>query len=238
MKNSSNNSGATPVSACSMDLQHSQPQRIHPEVEVVTPLVISRDNSIKKSASAKSAYLLGCTIRNLRHHYHESQLFFMTLTFGSSKPRKSRPLGSKPRRKKDWQSKAWNSLQTNVLRKKGIEWIRVMERNAERQKHFHIILVLPWKTVGEVRAGVEARTREKQENVDPYYQGQLLELSTELGRKLPKYGFGRWNMTPIDSLDAVANYVSKQITSCRQYYIKNDRAFGCSKELRTTVKII
>ncbi|MDA9589827.1 hypothetical protein N9R65_03445 [Opitutales bacterium] len=133
----------------------------------------------------------------------------------------------------DWQSEAWNSLQTNVLNKQGIKWIRVMERNAKRQKHFHVILVLPWETTGEVRAGVDELSKEPQKHIDKFYSERLLEFTKELGVKLPRYGFGRWNVTPIRSLDAVANYVSKRIASNRQYYLKGDRARGCSKELRS-----
>lgn len=210
-------------------------QSIGTEIPVFDPLVYYKNNSIK-SVSAKTAYKLECNILDLANHYHESQLFFMTLTFGLNEPerikRKRKTSPKKPRSKMDREAKAWDSLQTNILKKRGIEFIKVMERNEKGRKHFHAIIVLPWKTVGEVRPGVDQLTREPQKHVEKYYHGRLAELSGELSQKLTRYGFGRWNMTPVKSLEGLAKYLTKQVTSDRQHYRKGDRVYSCSKKLR------
>lgn len=204
-------------------------------VPVFDPLVSYNNNSIK-AASAKTAFKLKHNILNLDFHYHLSQLFLLTLTFPNHKPKliqcKRKSSSKKKKGCVDWQSKAWNSLQTNVLKRFDVDWIKVMERNEKGQKHYHVILVLPWETVGEVRRGVDELSREAQNYVQKFYKGRLLEFSEELGRKLPKYGFGRWNMCPVQSLKGIARYLSKQIASSRQHYLKGDRAYGCSKKLR------
>lgn len=210
-------------------------QSISAEIPVFNPLVFNENNSIKP-ASAKATFKLKCNILDLANHYHESQLFFMTLTFALKEPerikRKREAPKKKPRSKMDWEAKAWDSLQTNIIKKRGIEFIKVMERHKNGRKHFHAILVLPWKTVGEVRPGVDQLAHEPQNYVKKYYSGRLLELSEELSQKLPRYGFGRWNMTPAQSLNGLANYLTKQISSSQQHYQKGDRAYSCSKKLR------
>lgn len=206
-----------------------------PCVPQFDPLVYSRNNSIKL-ASAKTAYKLECNILDLANHYHESQLFFMTLTFALKEPkrikRKRKAPKKKPRTQKDWQAKAWDSLQTNILKMRKIEFIKVTERTEKGRKHLHAIIVLPWKAEGEFLPGAYENRHEPQKHVEKFYRGRLAELSRELSEKIPRYGFGRWNMTPVKSLKGLAYYLSKQITSPRQYYQKGDRAYSCSKKLR------
>ncbi|MGZ0710121.1 rolling circle replication-associated protein [Coraliomargarita sp. W4R53] len=179
------------------------------------------ENKCINPTSAKSVYLFEANIKALKYQYPLSQLLFLTITFPPNPDLTDKCFKDKLHR-----------LTTNILNRKGIDWLRVLERNRCGMIHYHLILVLPWDAKDEIRCLRKINTRSCQLVIEKRFSGQLLALSQELGLKLPNYGVGLWNMTPVQCLDAVATYMCKALRSRINQYYKGERRWSCSKLLR------
>lgn len=122
----------------------------------------------------------------------------------------------------DEANKRLNSLATGLLRDLFPRWVIVTERTIGKAIHFHLVV----ETKGDIRAGfdfdafLQARTSRKAGYVDEeaertYKAGAsevLRALWAILRERLPGYGFGRAELTPIyKTAEALSRYVSKYI---------------------------
>jgi hypothetical protein len=108
----------------------------------------------------------------------------------------------------DEASRRMNSLATNCLKKIFKRSVLVTERHETLAIHFHLLGILHADV--DIRTGFdfEAVQRRRYSSVPK----ALAAIWADLRRVLPRYGFGRFELTPIKSTaGAVASYVSKYI---------------------------
>lgn len=125
-------------------------------------------------------------------------------------------------------SAAINKLNTNVLKKWNIQWIKVIETHKSGATHAHIVLALPWCTKREVIHRRSINTRADQSTIEQSYTGRVLALSQQLRRALKTYGFGHWNMAPVHSMEKLSSYLMKQTEAALG---ARTRRWSCSRKL-------
>ena len=121
-------------------------------------------------------------------------------------------------------SRRFHSLYTGLLKDLFTQAIVVSERHQSGAIHFHVLGALAQRD--DIRTGYdfrEVRARNYSSVAVP-----LLQLWATLRKKLPRYGFGRAELTPIRKTSgAVASYVSKYIEKT----IRNRRPDDKGKKL-------
>jgi hypothetical protein len=101
----------------------------------------------------------------------------------------------------------FHSLRTNVLSKRYVDFVRVLERQASGRIHYHLVVV----TRADIRSGVNF-----EEFANKTYKSANAELRAEWlfwRRNASAYGFGRTELLPVKTnAEAVGRYVGKYIS--------------------------
>lgn len=145
----------------------------------------------------KSACALAWNIQAMAEKYGLDRLAFFTLTF-----RENLECREEAQRR-------FNSLRTNVLRKRYVAGIRVVERQRRGAVHYHCLIVLD----ADIRSGYSwERDKANPRGFDPQAPQALRDEWAFWRETAPKYGFGRCEMKPIASTEeGIARYVGKYL---------------------------
>lgn len=185
-----------------------------PENEVFSALLHAR----------KTAFALTENVRFLCEKFGLENVGFLTITFGHAR-------GSR-HQFKDYRkaSKVFNSIATNVLNKRYLGWLRVMERHSDGVVHFHALVALGF----DIRTGIDF---EQITNGDYSSASRNLREEWAFWRRTAKeYRIGRTELLPVrSSTEAMAKYVGKYISKhlhARSDQDKGARLVSYSKGLR------
>ncbi|WPJ94376.1 hypothetical protein SH580_13130 [Coraliomargarita algicola] len=153
--------------------------------------------------------------------YPLGSLFFLTLTTPNKDSAQSKLKLKMP------------SLITNLLGRKNILYVKVVEADQRGRVHWHFILVLPWDAGPEIVARHLIETEANQWTIErKHYTGRIRDLSNEYRKSMKKYGVGRFNMTPVINLKKLANYMTKCKYEAPGSLPGNMRRWSCSKQLK------
>ncbi len=153
---------------------------------------------------AKTAKAIGINIERIIREDGLPSVVFVTLTIGDTKEDGTFEQCFSHKEG----SKRFNSLATNFLGDVFRRWVVVTERHKNGAIHFHMVASL--KSGADVRTGFNhaaVRGGEYSSAGEP-----LRALWALMREKLPEYGFGRAQSTPIEKTgEAIAAYVSKYV---------------------------
>ena len=136
----------------------------------------------------KTAALLGWSVKALCESKGLANIGFQTFTFEENvtDPKEAQ--------------RKWHSLRTHVLTPRGLEYIRVFERQKRGAVHYHLLVALPV----DIQTGADIRAIRKG---DYRTASKALRAEWAFWRKTARrYGFGRVNLQPIASTaEAIAS---------------------------------
>lgn len=172
----------------------------------------------------KSAFALTENVRFLCDKFGLENVGFLTITFGHAR-------GSR-KQFADYRaaSKVFNSIASNILNKRYLGWLRVMERHSDGVVHFHALVALGF----DIRTGIDF---EQIANGDYSSASRNLREEWAFWRRTAKhYRIGRTELLPVrSSTEAMAKYVGKYISKhlhARNSQDKGARLVSYSKGLR------
>ena len=145
-------------------------------------------------AHKKTAQALAWNVAHLGKKYGADRLGFLTLTFADHVTCAREA------------SRRFHSLATHVLKKRYLDYIRVLERQKNGRIHYHLLVVLD----DDIRTGFDFSAIAQ---CDYATAGKRIRLEWAFWRKTaPLYRFGRTELMPVKSnSDALAQYVGKYI---------------------------
>lgn len=161
---------------------------------------LNSNNSIEAGLNAlstshrKTAFALRENVARLARKHGLERLGFFTLTFADhvTSPKEA--------------GRRFNSLSSNVLARRYVETITVLERMKSGRIHFHALVVL----ADDVRTGFDFALA-----AEGVYTSANFALRREWAfwrATAPKFGFGRTELLPVkSSAEAISKYVGKYI---------------------------
>lgn len=111
-------------------------------------------------------------------------------------------------------SARFNSLRTGYLSKIMDGYIGVYERHESGRIHFHFVIALTKNILNEYRKGrlIQYDWQAVKKRNYRSVPKSLRDLWAELRETLPKYGFGRHHLEPIQHEKGIAKYLAKYLT--------------------------
>jgi hypothetical protein len=153
----------------------------------------------------RTAFALGCNVKQFVERHGLNTIGFLTLTFAEHVVAVKEA------------SRRFNNLARRVL-KRYREWIAVLERQASKRLHFHLLVAVGF----DIRSGFDFE-KTKRGN----YRSASAALRREWSfwrRKAPAHGFGRVELLPIRStVEGIARYVGKYIAKHIGERIEEDK---------------
>lgn len=151
----------------------------------------------------KTAYCLEMNTARMVAEAGEGRIGFLTLTVGKKVRGRFVQVHDA-----EEASRRFNSLASNLLRELFSRWVVVTERHKSGAIHFHLIV----QCQTEIRAGFDWRAFKARRGYGRKATPELRHLWRVLLERLPSFGFGRAELTPLKSNGkAVSRYVSKYV---------------------------
>ncbi len=164
-----------------------------PKLSVVRKAV--QDPQLLQPSHKKTAHMLKETVQHLATVHGIDRIGLLTLTFADQ------VTDAKEAQRR------YHSLRTNILSKRYLEFVRVLERQASGRIHYHLVVVLK----ADIRTGANFEEFEKKT-----YKSANVALRSEWAfwrRNAPAYGFGRTELLPVKSnAEAIGRYVGKYVS--------------------------
>lgn len=167
------------------------------------------------SNAAKSSYKLVENIRAFVAYHGIEKCGFLTLTF----PDEVDCVFEASRR--------FNSLRTGFLSRIMDAYIGVYERHKSGVVHFHFVLALKVNIYAEYRKGrlVEFDAEAVKKRNYRSAPKALRDLWAQMREVLPRYGFGRHHLVPVQSEKGIARYLSKYLSKGILQRKESDKGF-------------
>lgn len=153
-----------------------------------------KDAALIRAATKRSIFRLSVNVKGLCDAYGIDQIGLLTLTF------RDNVVCAKTAQRR------FNNLFSNQLRDRYDEYVCVSQRQSRGAWHFHLVVPMPT----DIRTGFnfEEVRRGKYVSACKYLKNEWKHL----GKICPRYGFGRFELKPIEkSPEALAMYLADYI---------------------------
>jgi hypothetical protein len=166
----------------------------------------SADPTLLQPSHKKTAHMLKETVQHLCNLHGIERVGLLTLTFSDH------VTDTKEAQRR------YHSLRTNVLSKRYVDFVRVVERQASGRIHYHLVVVLK----ADIRRGVNF-----EEFANKTYKSAPVSLRSEWAfwrRNAAAYGFGRTELLPVKSnAEGIGRYVGKYVSKHVNKRLPEDR---------------
>lgn len=178
----------------------------NPELSDGIPESMGEKALAKFARQLKNQIALKRSIEDLKNKYGIERLVFLTLTF-------SQFLDFGKEEDQRVASKVWNNFNRRVMKDNFLpEWVIAIEPQSSGRIHYHVLCVV----AQDVRTGFNF-DQIRDESLPDWLRWSsandyLKDLWSILREKCPAYGFGRHELLPIKTGDAIGDYIGKYLT--------------------------